>query len=221
MIVKTRIRNIGEAVRYELPEGIFTEDGETVILKGENGLTYGIAHGLPYQAPERVSCCQRPKGKVLRAATTADLSTVASLTEREREAKQYCQQRADELGLSMRVTDMEGNLSGNNLICHFVAERRVDFRQLVRDMGSRFRCHVLMHQVPAREQARKVCGIGPCGRTLCCASFMDKPMGVSSQQARKSAPGVAHSKLTGACGKLMCCLAFDADENGPKLVQGP
>ncbi len=221
MIVKTRIRNLGQTLRYALPEGLRTEDGETVIIEGENGLTYGIACGLPYQPPEEMRCCQRPRGTILRAATTSDLSLVDTLKQREKDAKLFCQEQAEAQGLSMRITDMEGNLSGNNLICYFVAEQRVDFRQLVRDMGGRFHCHVLMHQDPAREQARKACGIGPCGRTLCCSGFMGKSRGVSSQDARNAAPGVSHSKLTGACGKLMCCLAFEADEKRSGLVQGP
>jgi cell fate regulator YaaT (PSP1 superfamily) len=211
---------MGEPVNYHLPEGADAAPGDTVILNEEDGLTYAITTGPAFAPPAQISCCQRVRGTILRRASDNDLKSVSNLRERESEAKLYCQQRAGELDLNMRITDMQGNLSGNNLTCFFVADRRVDFRQLVRDMGGRFRCHVLMRQVPAREQARRICGVGPCGRTLCCGSFMDKPRGVSSQDARAAAPGVSHSKLTGACGKLMCCLGYEV-ENGPALVQGP
>lgn len=224
-LVRLRIRDQGEPMPYALPDGVAVALSGTVVLVEADGmLNYAVTTGPSYTAPEFLSCCQRPAGSVVRVATPEDEDRVAFLRQRERDARLFCQQRADATGLDMRVTDMEGNLSGNNLTCYFVAEHRVDFRQLVRDMGGRFHCHVLMRQVPAREQARRACGVGPCGRTLCCSSFMGKPRGVTSQEARKAAPGVAHSKLTGACGKLMCCLAFDQDEaprREPALVQGP
>ncbi|MBI5136597.1 MAG: hypothetical protein HZA24_04570 [Nitrospirae bacterium] len=225
MIVRLLIRDIGEPVSHTLPDGVTTQAGDTVLVEVDGMITYATTAGPSFNPPEVMSCCQRPRGPALRVATPEDMDRVAFLRQRERDARVFCQERADAMGLDMRVTDMEGNLSGNNLTCYFVADQRVDFRQLVRDMGGRFHCHVLMRQVPAREQARRVCGIGPCGRTLCCSSFMGKPRGVTSQEARKSAPGVAHSKLTGTCGKLMCCLAFESgDEEAdrqPALVQIP
>jgi cell fate regulator YaaT (PSP1 superfamily) len=110
---------------------------------------------------------------------------------------------------------MEGVLSAKHLTCYFTADGRIDFRRLVKDMGGRFRCHVLMHQINDREEARRLCGLGPCGRALCCSTFLGKPKGVTSREARRAAPGVAQSKLTGMCGKLMCCLAYE-DGPGPR-----
>jgi len=219
-VLKLRLRDLGEPIIYTLPPGATALAGDILIIETEDGLTYASASANAYLQPAQLACCQRSQGNVLRVATANDAVQVDTLRRREAEAKEFCQDRAMALGLEMRITDVQGNLSGNNLTCHFVSDRRVDFRQLVRDVGGRFRCHVLMRQVPPREEAKRQCGIGPCGRTLCCSSFMEKPRGVTSQEARKSAPGVSPAKLTGACGKLMCCLGYDAKPK-PKLVQGP
>ena len=219
MIVKTRVRDRGIAAPYLLPDGAAAADGDALILENERGLTYGIAFGASYAQPENTPCCQRPRGEIIRVAGSDDLARIERLQEREREAHGFCWERAEALGLNMHITELEGFLSAPNLVCYFTAEQRVDFRQLVRDVGGRFRCHVLMRQVPPREHARAVSGVGPCGRTLCCSSFMSKPKGISSQDARRAAPGVSHSKLTGACGKLMCCLDFESRPIKSDLVQ--
>lgn len=210
MYTKVRVRDQGNPVTYVLPEGVVPQSGDTVLFEGDKGTTYGVVFAPPFTPPPALACCQRPRGEVRRIATNTDQDQIRQLHEREAEMLEFCRDRAAALRLDMKVLEMEGVLSGKNMTCYFSAEQRVDFRQLVRDLGGRFRCHVLMRQISSREEARRMCGIGPCGRTLCCASFLDKPHGVSSREARRIAPGVSHSKLTGVCGKLMCCLAYEA-----------
>jgi cell fate regulator YaaT (PSP1 superfamily) len=219
-VVRVRIRDRGNPVPLSVPEGVEIRPGQTVILPGERGTTYGVAGGLSVLS-RSVPCCGRPKGAVTRVADAADLAEVDHLQRREASALAFCRERVEALGLKMKVTDMEGVLDGKNLTCSFTADRRVDFRQLVKDMGGRFKCHVLMHQIGNREEARRACGIGPCGRELCCSTFLARPVGVTSKDARRAAPGVAHAKLTGLCGKLMCCLAYEdgADRDEATLVK--
>jgi cell fate regulator YaaT (PSP1 superfamily) len=218
-VVRVRLRDQGNPVTYAVPEGAEVSAGETVILEGERGTTWGLAVGHARTPPASLSCCQRPRGTLTRTAALDDLDAVARLRHREAEALDFCRVRVEALGLPMKVTEMEGVLSGKNLTCFFTSDRRVDFRQLVKDLGGRLRCHVLMHQIGTREEARRACGIGPCGRDLCCSTFLGKPKGVSSREARRAAPGVAHAKLTGLCGKLMCCLAYeDAPEAGERAL---
>ncbi len=211
-MVRVQVRGKGTSLPYSLEEAVTPAPDDTVIIRRENDTLYGVVSGAPYTPPESLSCCQSPKGTAMRVATETDLEQVDALIRKEQEAAHFCQERADALGLSMQVLEVEGVLSGNQVTCFFSAERRVDFRQLVKDVGRRFHCHVLMRQVSQREEAQRSCGAGPCGRTLCCASFLSKPRTVTSQEARESAPGVSHSKLTGVCGKLMCCLAFDGPQ---------
>lgn len=215
-VVRLRLRDQGSPVTYAVPDGGTVQAGQTVILEGERGTTFGIATADAHTPPPALSCCQRPRGTVTRVADGHDLERVEALRQREAAALTFCRERAEALGLSMKVTDMEGVLSAKNLTCYFTAERRVDFRQLVKDMGGRFRCHVLMRQIGDREEARRTCGLGPCGRALCCSTFLGKPKGISSREARRVAPGVSHSKLTGVCGKLMCCLAFEDEAEAPE-----
>jgi cell fate regulator YaaT (PSP1 superfamily) len=221
-VLKVRVRDQGQPVPCAVPEGVGVDAGQTVILEGERGTTYGIAAARPRVEPEALRCCRRPRAAISRVADPDDLARVEALRAREAAALEFCRERAEALGLSMKVTDMEGVLSEKHLTCFFTAEQRVDFRQLVKDLGTRFHCHVLMRQIPPREEARRLGGFGPCGRELCCATFLPAPLAVTSRQARRAAPGVAPAKLTGACGKLMCCLAYGEAEEGaaraPDLV---
>ncbi|MDH5528132.1 MAG: regulatory iron-sulfur-containing complex subunit RicT [Nitrospirota bacterium] len=212
MLIKVKIRDDGEPRTYALPEGIVPNPGDMVVFESEWGPTWGIAVGTPFAPPKSVSCCQKARGEISRLAGNHDLESVRRMTEREREVLEFCRERAAELQLEMKVLTVEGVVGSNNLTCFFTADNRVDFRQLVRDIGGRFKCHVLMRQINGREEARRSCGVGPCGRTLCCASFLNGPLGVSSKTARDAAPGVSHSKLTGVCGKLMCCLGYESAE---------
>jgi cell fate regulator YaaT (PSP1 superfamily) len=210
-VLKVRLRDRGHPVPCAVPEGLHVDAGQTVILEGERGTTYGIAAAAAREAPEALRCGQRPRGGITRVANAEDLSRVDALRIREAAAMAFCRERAEALGLAMKVTDMEGVLSEKHLTCFFTAEQRVDFRQLVKDLGGRFHCHVLMRQIPVREETRRLGGFGPCGREVCCATFLPAPFAVTSRQARRAAPGTAPAKLTGACGKLMCCLAFEAE----------
>lgn len=215
-IVRLRVRDRGNPVTFAVPDSMALQAGQTAILEGERGVTYGTATAHAHTPPPVLSCCQRPRGTITRVADGHDLERVEALRQREAAALDFCRERAEALGLPMKVTDMEGVLTAKNLTCSFTAEHRVDFRQLVKDMGGRFRCHVLMRQIADREEARRACGLGPCGRDLCCSTFLGKPKGVSSREARRAAPGVAQSKLTGMCGKLMCCLAYESEADPPR-----
>lgn len=219
-VVKVRVRNLGHPVPFAVPDGLHVDAGRTVLLAGERGATYGIAAAAARAEPEALRCCRRPRAAIARVAGALDLAQVEALRAREAAALAFCRERALALGLALKVTDMEGTLSDKHLTCSFTAEERVDFRQLVKDLGARFHCHVLMRQIPPREEARRLGGLGPCGRELCCATFLPAPLAVTSRQARRAAPGVAPGKLTGACGKLMCCLAYEGAEapGRPELV---
>lgn len=218
MFVKVRHRNNLPAT-YALPEGVVPAPDETVILSApEGGSTFGTTFGYPYTPPEPLACCQRPRGDVLRVADRDDLEQITALSDREADTAAFCQERANHFGLGMRVLYVEGVLSSQNITCFFTADGRVDFRQLVKDVGRRFRCHVLMHQVNLREEARTSGNMGPCGRELCCATFLHKPHSISSREARKMAAGNSTAKMTGVCGKLMCCLGFEKAENVKEMV---
>lgn len=210
-VVRVRVRDQGGPVPHAVPDGLAVAAGQTVVLEGERGVTYGVATGSSRRLPEALACCQRPRAPIHRVADAGDVAAVERLRRREADALAFCRERVAALGLKMKVTEMEGVLDSKHLTCYFTADRRVDFRRLVKDLGARLHCHVLMHQIGDREEARRACGIGPCGRELCCATFLAKPIGVTSRDARRAAPGAAHAKLTGLCGKLMCCLAYEAE----------
>ena len=154
--------------------------------------------------------CQRPRTRpVLRRAAAADLEAHAKQRELERTAKRFCHERALALGLQMNVSRVDFTLSRKRATVLFTAEKRVDFRQLVREISQRFGARVQMVQAGARDEARQTGGLGVCGRQLCCGSWLDefRPIGIG--MAKRQNLSLNSAKISGLCGRLLCCLGFE------------
>jgi cell fate regulator YaaT (PSP1 superfamily) len=126
--------------------------------------------------------------------------------------KLYAQERARALDLDMKVSLVDFSLSGKKASFYFTADGRVDFRQLVRDLSSRFSVRVKMIQVGARDEAGLLGGIGICGRTLCCSTWLKDFRPISIQMAKRQNLSLNPSKISGQCGRLLCCLAYEDEE---------
>ena len=120
-------------------------------------------------------------------------------------------QIAAELGLDMKIGDVEFQGDGNKAIFYYIAEGRVDFRQLIRVLADNFHVRIEMKQIGVRQEAGRIGGIGPCGRELCCASWMSHFTSVSTEAARLQDISMNPQKLAGQCGKLKCCINYEAD----------
>jgi cell fate regulator YaaT (PSP1 superfamily) len=137
-------------------------------------------------------------------------------------AKRYCQERAKNLGLDLKVSRVDFSLDGHNGTFYFTSEGRVDFRQLVRDLSQRFSVRVKMVQVGARDEAALVGGIGVCGRTLCCSTWLKDFRPISIGMAKRQGLSLNPSKISGQCGRLLCCLAYENDQyDDPKKRPRP
>lgn len=177
-------------------------------------LDAGPAVGRVVRAPMPVfKPCQKAAARpVVRRAGSDDVSAHEEQVANERRAKRYCQQRARELGLEMKVSRVDFLLSGTKATFYFTADGRVDFRQLVRDLASRFSCRVKMVQVGARDEAGLLGGVGICGRTLCCSTWLQDFRPISIQMAKRQNLSLNPSKISGQCGRLLCCLAYEDDQ---------
>lgn len=149
---------------------------------------------------------------VLRKATASDFGLWERTKEREQEVFQLARSQARELGLPMKIIDVHYTLDGLRVTVTFGAEGRVDFRLLLRALSSRLRCRVELHQVGDRDIAKLAGGIGRCGRTLCCATWMTRFASVGVRMAKEQGLPISASGLAGACGRLRCCLRFEYEQ---------
>lgn len=147
--------------------------------------------------------------RVLRTATAADLARESQMQERSRVAIKMAKLEVRELGLDMKISEARYSLDGQHLAIWFLAEDRVDFRELVRRLASRLACRVELRQVSPREEARQTGGVGPCGEMLCCATWLTDFEPVSVRAAKEQCLSMSGDKLTGVCGKLKCCLNYE------------
>ena len=127
----------------------------------------------------------------------------------EKEAFQFCLLKIHEKNMNMKLVKTEILLDRSKMIFYFTSEKRVDFRELVRDLAAEFKMRIEMRQIGVRDEAKMVCGIGSCGRELCCASFLRNFDLVSVKMAKEQNLALNPAKISGVCGRLMCCLAYE------------
>lgn len=153
--------------------------------------------------------------RVLRRAGPQDLAQFHQARQEEPALLKGVRELVEALGLAaahdMKVTDVELTASGTTLICYFTAKERVDFRELIRRIGDQYKVRAEMRQIAEREETAQLGGIGPCGRELCCSSWMTHFPPVTSEAARYQGLSLNSTKITGLCGKLKCCLNFELD----------
>jgi cell fate regulator YaaT (PSP1 superfamily) len=173
--------------------------------------TRGVDFGRLVKGPDEVPPEQSPRGlkRIRRKATQGDLDAVASHRDDELEAKRVCRQLVVELGLDMKVVEARQSFEGGKLLVTFFAEERVDFRDLVGKLNERLERRVELKQVSARDESRIVGGYGPCGRSLCCATFAGDQEPVSIRMAKDQNLPLNPTKISGCCGRLMCCLKYE------------
>ena len=149
--------------------------------------------------------------RIYRIARPADLEKYEQAKAREQSTMIRSRQIAEELGLQMKIGDVEYQGDGNKAIFYYIADERVDFRQLIKVLASEFRVKIEMKQIGARQEAGRIGGIGPCGREMCCSSWVSSFVSVSTNAARCQDISINPQKLAGQCGKLKCCMNYEVD----------
>lgn len=158
--------------------------------------------------------------RIFRLAKPADLEKYEESRAREEETMIRARKIAEELGLNMKIGDVEFQGDGQKAIFYYIADERVDFRQLIKVLAEAFKVRIEMRQIGARQEAGRIGGIGPCGRPLCCSTWINNFISVSTGAARFQDLSLNPQKLAGQCAKLKCCLNFEVDaymEAGRKL----
>ncbi|MBI4545347.1 MAG: stage 0 sporulation protein [Gemmatimonadetes bacterium] len=150
-----------------------------------------------------------PERRVLRRARPEEVERLLGLRSDETRVRRVTREKVQGYGLKMKVSDAEWQYDHNKLIIYFTAERRVDFRELVRDLARTFRTRIELKQVGVRDEAALLGGVGRCGRELCCSTWLQELKPVSLQLAKDQRLSLNPSQISGCCGRLMCCLTYE------------
>jgi cell fate regulator YaaT (PSP1 superfamily) len=208
-VVGVRFKKAGKIYYFD-PAEFKVPNEEFVIVETIRGIEYGKVVVSNKQVSEEDVVL--PLKKVLRIADQKDKLTVEENKTAAKEAYEVCEQKVIEHGLDMKLVDVEYTFDRNKVIFYFTADGRVDFRELVKDLAAIFRTRIELRQIGVRDEAKMLGGIGPCGRMLCCSTFLGDFEPVSIKMAKDQNLSLNPSKISGLCGRLMCCLKYENDE---------
>ena len=207
-IVGIRFRPAGRIYYFD-PQGQAYTTGQYVIVETVRGVEAGRVVIAPKKIPERE--LSDPLKPVQRLASEDELRMMLSYKGKEKEALAQCDRQVKQHKLPMKLVEAEYTFDGSRLTFYFVAEERVDFRALVRDLAATFRTRIELRQIGARDQAKLQGGVGICGKTLCCSSWITDFGVVSIKMAKEQDLPLNPAKISGVCGRLLCCLAYEND----------
>lgn len=200
---------------YKNPTNIPLEIGDMVVVDAQPGQDVGMVSLTGVLVDLRMRRLSQKAlsdiKRVFRKARPADLEKFEEAKAREHETMIKARRIAEDLKLNMKIGDVEFQGDGAKAIFYYIADERVDFRQLIKVLAETFRIRIEMKQIGARQEAGRIGGIGPCGRPLCCASWMSNFVSVATSAARYQDLSLNPQKLAGQCAKLKCCLNFEVD----------
>jgi cell fate regulator YaaT (PSP1 superfamily) len=207
-VVGIRFKKAGKIYYFD-PDQLPVEQDHHVIVETSRGVEYGkVVVGRKEVTENDVVL---PLKKVIRLANEQDSQQVDDNKRAAQEAFSICHTKIKEHSLKMKLIDVEYTFDRNKIIFYFTADGRVDFRELVKDLASQFRTRIELRQIGVRDEAKLLGGIGPCGRVLCCSSFLGDFEPVSIKMAKDQNLSLNPAKISGLCGRLMCCLKYEND----------
>ncbi|MFQ5867826.1 MAG: stage 0 sporulation family protein [bacterium] len=206
IVVGVQIRRTKDVFDF-LPEGIDLAIGDKCLVETENGIEVG-----EIVSPERmIEHSKKKLQRVIKKMDSSDWEVVKTNGKKEREAFQKVMQKVEEHELKMKLTCVDYTFDCNKLFVYYTAEGRVDFRELIKDLGYLLKTRIHMVQIGVRDEAKMLGGFGPCGLPICCGSFLKSFRPVSIDMAKEQEISLNPAKISGVCGRLMCCLAYEND----------
>jgi cell fate regulator YaaT (PSP1 superfamily) len=202
-----QMRHIGE---YEDIEDRTHLRGERVLVRSDRGTEVGE---VLCSATDRTSTfLENPfRGRIIRPATTEDLSVESRLAEREKQGLAACREFAGRRRLQMDLVEVEAIFGGERMVFYYVSEKRVDFRELVKDLARAMQTRIEMRQIGVRDEAKLLADYGDCGKPVCCNTHLSRMPPVSMRMAKVQKTTLDPSKISGRCGRLKCCLRYEFD----------
>lgn len=207
-VVGVRFKKAGKLYYFDSLD-MPIEIGDYVIVETARGVEYGKVASRSNEIDDEDVVL--PLKKIIRLADEGDRERVKENEQEANEAFDVCVEKITEHQLDMRLVDVEYTFDRNKIVFYFTAEGRVDFRNLVKDLAAIFRTRIELRQIGVRDEAKMLGGIGPCGRMLCCSTFLGDFEPVSIKMAKDQNLSLNPSKISGLCGRLMCCLKYEND----------
>lgn len=193
--------------------------GEAVLVEAERGLDFGHVHSAGALADKKCGGCDgcstdaggtvQPYPPVVRRAGPDECRIHEELRREEDAVRRDVADRATRQGLDMRISDAEWQWDRRRLTVYFTAERRIDFRALVRELAGRYRARIELRQIGVRDETARLGGIGRCGREFCCSTWLDQPGPVNLSLAKDQRLSLNPAQISGGCGRLLCCLRYE------------
>ncbi|AEB09973.1 PSP1 domain-containing protein [Desulfobacca acetoxidans] len=205
-IVRVRFRPHGKVYNFDSGHFVLSQ-GNHVIVETEQGVAFGTVVSPPQ--PRSPKLMVQPLKPVYRLATAEDIEQQKLVEAREQKAFEFCQHCIQTRQLPMHLVRVEGLFDTSKMVFYFTAAKRVDFRELVRDLVQQFRTRIELRQIGVRHQAKMIGGLGNCGRPFCCSTFLQDFAPVSVRMAKEQNLSLNPSKISGCCGRLMCCLTYE------------
>jgi cell fate regulator YaaT (PSP1 superfamily) len=207
-VVGVRFKKAGK-IYYFSPGELSVKKNDYVIVETARGVEFGECVIAPKQIREDEIVS--PLKSVIRIANREDIDRHSENKDRETEAFNVCLEKIQQHDLKMKLIDVEYTFDNNKVIFYFTADGRVDFRELVKDLASIFRTRIELRQIGVRDEAKMIGGLGPCGRTMCCSTFLGDFAPVSIKMAKEQNLSLNPTKISGICGRLMCCLNYEQE----------
>ncbi len=207
-VIGVRFKDVGKHYYFD-PANLDVEKGDKVIVETARGVECGEVTFTQKKVDEKNIVS--PLKKVIRIATEKDLSIIRENANKEKNAFDICVKRIAHYKLDMKLVDVEYTFDRNKILFYFIADGRIDFRELVKDLAGVFRTRIELRQIGVRDVAKTVGGLGVCGRAFCCKSFLSEFQPVSIKMAKEQGLSLSPVKISGTCGRLMCCLKYEQE----------
>ena len=208
MVIRVRFKRAAKLYDFD-PNGLDLHNGMSVVTETARGVELGeCMSGIMDMPDERLVLPLKP---IIRIATEQDLATQKRNEQAEKEAFDIAIDRIAEHKLEMKLVDVEYAFDHSKIIFYFTANGRVDFRMLVKSLASIFKTRIELRQIGVRDEAKMLGGIGPCGRPICCRTFLSDFTPVSIKMAKEQNLSLNPTKISGLCDRLMCCLKYEQD----------
>ena len=205
-VVGVRFKKAGKIYYFD-PSDLNVKKGVFVVVETARGIEFGECVIGIKEIPE--TDIVAPLKSVIRIAEEEDINKHKDNKVKEKDALEICLKKIEEHGLNMKLIDVEYTFDNNKVIFYFTADGRVDFRELVKDLATIFKTRIELRQIGVRDEAKMLGGLGPCGRPLCCSTFLGDFASVSIKMAKEQNLSLNPTKISGICGRLMCCLNYE------------
>lgn len=194
---------------YANPQQFPFKVGDYAIVEADKGEDLGIVNQLGSVLSRKKT--QALLRRILRKPLAKDLEQYRENRKKEGEAFLVCKDKIEAHDLPMKLVDVEYQFDGNKITFYFTAEKRIDFRELVRDLANEYKVRIELRQIGVRDESKRVGGYGVCGRKLCCTTFLTEFEPITTQCAKEQNLPLNPQKLSGLCGRLLCCLMYERD----------